>query len=52
VDRVANAVEQAPDLHLRQRVRQPLLRRRSDPFFFPNRSQVRPNVWLNKNCSP
>lgn len=33
VDRVADAAEKLPDLILRQRIRQPLLPRRGDPFF-------------------
>ena len=33
VDRIADAAEQAPDLLLGQRLRQPLLPRRGDPFF-------------------
>jgi len=33
VDRVADAAEKLPDLIVRQRIRQPLLPRRGDPFF-------------------
>ena len=46
VDRVADTAEQAPDLILRQRIRQPLLPWRRRSFFSPNSPQARPSVWL------